>query len=113
MAMQNAGMRIVFTARHPAEAHLIRGMLEADGIRAVVRNDQLYGAFGEIPVLPTVWIVDDSEADCSSELIVGFLCGSAARAHGYERWTCVHCGEVLEGQFTDCWNCGSSRPQIT
>ena len=43
-------MKHVFTAKHPTEAHLIRGMLEAEGIRAEVRGDQLYGAFGELPV---------------------------------------------------------------
>ncbi|MGH7830408.1 MAG: DUF7577 domain-containing protein, partial [Candidatus Binatia bacterium] len=26
-----------------------------------------------------------------------------------EPWQCRKCGEVIEGQFTDCWNCGSSQ----
>ena len=55
-------MKPVYTARHPAEAHLIRGMLEAGGIRAEVRGDQLYGAFGELPVLPSVWILEIGRA---------------------------------------------------
>jgi hypothetical protein len=24
-------------------------------------------------------------------------------------WTCAKCGEVLEPQFSQCWNCGSPR----
>ena len=55
-------MKPVYTAKHPTEAHLIKGMLEAEGIRAEVKGDQLYGAFGELPVLPTVWILDDTLA---------------------------------------------------
>ena len=25
-------------------------------------------------------------------------------------WRCVTCGEVIEGQFSQCWRCGSERP---
>ena len=104
-------MKQVHVAKHPAEAHLIRGMLEAEGVRAEVRGDQLYGAFGELPVLPTVWIVDESLAERADRLVVDFLRGTAAQRYGHERWTCAHCGEMLEGQFTTCWQCGQTRPQ--
>ena len=103
-------MKLVFTAKHPTEAHLIRGMLEAEGIRAEVRGDQLYGAFGELPVLPTVWILDPADDSDANRLVGEFLRGTPARRHAHERWTCANCGEMLEGQFTDCWNCGNSRP---
>ena len=103
-------MKLVHTAKHPTEAHLIRGMLEAEGIRAIVKGDQLYGAYGELPVLPTVWILDDTLAASANVLVIEFLLGTAARKYGHQRWTCSQCGEVLEGQFTDCWNCGSARP---
>lgn len=101
----------IHTAKHPTEAHLIRGMLEAEGIRAIVRGDQLYGAYGELPVLPTVWILDDTLAAQANLLVIEFLRGTAARKYGHQRWTCGQCGEILEGQFTDCWNCGSARTQ--
>ena len=103
-------MKRVHTARHPAEAHLVKGMLEAEGIRATVLGDQLYGAYGELPVLPTVWVLDETLARHADALVVDFLRGAAAQRHRGERWTCAHCGESLEGQFTDCWNCGASRP---
>ena len=25
-------------------------------------------------------------------------------------WTCPRCGEDVESQFSECWNCGSERP---
>jgi len=102
-------MKLVYTAKHPTEAHLIRGMLEAEGIRAEVKGDQLYGAFGELPVLPTVWILDDTLAAQADRVVIDFLHGTAARKYGHERWTCHQCGESLEGQFTDCWKCGARR----
>jgi hypothetical protein len=104
-------MKRVHTAKHPTEAHLIKGMLEAEGIRASVLGDQLYGAYGELPVLPTVWVMDDTLAAQADRLVIDFLRGSAARWHRDERWTCAHCAENLEGQFTECWKCGATRPQ--
>jgi hypothetical protein len=103
-------MKLVHTARHPAEAHLIRGILESHGIRAEVKGDQLYGAFGELPVLPTVWIFEEALASDADRLIIDFLRGGAALRHAHERWSCPRCGEALEGQFTDCWQCGAPRP---
>lgn len=102
-------MKLVYTAKHPTEAHLIKGMLEAAGIRAEVKGDQLYGAFGELPVLPTVWIIDDTLAAQADRVVIDFLQGNAARKYGHERWTCANCGEILEGQFTECWKCGAAR----
>ena len=104
-------MKLIHTAKHPTEAHLIRGMLEAEGIRALIKGDQLYGAYGELPVLPTVWIFDDALAMHADRLVIDFLRGSAAHKYGHQRWTCAQCGENLEGQFTDCWKCGAARPK--
>ena len=104
-------MKLVHTAKHPTEAHLIKGMLEAEGVRAVVKGDQLYGAYGELPVLPTVWILDDTLAAHAGQVVTDFLHGAAARKYGHQRWTCAQCGEALEGQFTECWKCGAGRPQ--
>ena len=106
-------MKLVFTAKHPTEAHLIRGMLASEGINAEVQGDQLYGAFGELPVLPTVWIRDPADEADAVRLVGEFLRGTPARRHHHERWVCGSCGESLEGQFTDCWNCGAARPAAT
>jgi hypothetical protein len=39
----------VFVAQHPTEAHVIKGLLEAEGIRAEVRGESLFGVRGEAP----------------------------------------------------------------
>ena len=54
-------------------------------------------------------IVEELAAE-ADQLIIDFLQGAASRQFGHERWTCPRCGERLEGQFTDCWQCGSPRP---
>jgi hypothetical protein len=85
-------MKPIFTAKHPAEAHLIRGVLESAGIPAEVRGDQLYGAFGELPVLPTVWIATADAGAEARRLIADFLNGTPAHRHQHERWVCAGCG---------------------
>jgi len=52
----------VFTAQHPTQAHLMKGVLESRGIPSEVRGEDLFGARGEIPVweaLPEIWVNDD------------------------------------------------------
>jgi hypothetical protein len=59
-------MKQVFVAQHPFEAHLVKGLLESNGIAAEIRGESLFGARGETPVtpdtLPSVWVVDDGDA---------------------------------------------------
>ena len=45
-------MKQVFVAQHPAEAHFVKGLLEADGIRAEVQGESLFGVRGEAPATP-------------------------------------------------------------
>jgi Putative prokaryotic signal transducing protein len=106
-------MKPLHTARHVTEAHLIRGYLESQGIATVVRGEYLTGGIGELPAdLCKVWVIDDSDFARADDLLQQFLQGEAARTHAHERWHCANCGENLEGQFTDCWNCGASRPHV-
>jgi len=89
------------------EAAHIRNVLEACGIPAQLKNDRLWGAVGEIPILeawPQVWV--ERESDISKAR----ACLSALeRAPDRPAWTCRHCGEWLEGQFLACWHCGRER----
>jgi hypothetical protein len=59
-------MKQVFVARNPAEAHIVKGLLESRGITAEVRGEALWGTRGETPLtpdtLPTVWVLDDKKA---------------------------------------------------
>ena len=42
-------MKSVFSASHSIEAHLVKGLLEANGIAAMVAGDFLQGGIGELP----------------------------------------------------------------
>jgi hypothetical protein len=100
----------VHAARTAAEAHLVRGFLISHGIPAEVRGEFLTSGWGELPVdVCSVWVTDDAQFDAANDLLVAFFSGSYARMFSGERWTCPHCGEKLEGQFTQCWSCGTAR----
>lgn len=112
MVAFSLGSRVkpLHTARHAAEAHLIRGYLESQGIDALVRGEFLVGGIGELPAdLCKVWVIDDHDWPRADELLKRFLQGTDAREHAHEYWRCAQCQEVIEGQFTDCWNCGTAR----
>jgi hypothetical protein len=64
-------MRRVFTTPRSFEAHLIWGLLEANGIEAVVMDDELAGMLiGWVTSMRSaVWVVDDAEAGRAEALI--------------------------------------------
>lgn len=104
-------MKPIHTARHVTEAHLICGYLQSQGVNALVRGEYLAGGIGELPAgLCKVWIADDAEFARADRLLQAFLRGEAARLHDTAGWRCPQCNEDIEGQFTDCWQCGAPRP---
>jgi hypothetical protein len=94
----------VFSTHNLQLAHHKKNLLEAEGIRAVVRNEMLSSAMGELPPAETqmeVWIVEDRHYERAQEILL-------ARPAGPD-WKCA-CGETLGPQFTQCWKCGAYRP---
>ena len=98
-------MKRVYSSYSLAAAHHARNLLEAEGIRATVRNEMLSSAMGELP-----------PAECQAEVWV-LREGDAVRAETVLReppaagapWRCATCTESCEPQFTQCWRCGSFR----
>jgi hypothetical protein len=106
-------LKKVYIAKNPADAHLLKGLLEGENIEAEVRGEFLYGVRGEVPITPdtcpSVWIMDDSEYDRSMELVSAFREGEPRIPVEAGTWRC-RCGEENEFQFTECWSCGTTRP---
>ena len=96
-------MKRVYSSFNLAAVHHARNLLEAEGIQAVVRNEMLSSAMGELPPVECqaeVW-VRKVDAQRAEEIL-------QRKASGPE-WTCQSCGEVLGPQFTQCWRCGTYR----
>ncbi len=102
-------MKRLHVAKHAAEAHMVRGFLESAGITSIVRGEFLSGGIGELPAdVCAVWLLNDEEFAQADKLVRDFLRGATAQTRA--PWHCAQCGESLEGQFTECWNCGTARP---
>ena len=86
----------------------IKDILQEEGINCMIKNLNLAGALGEIPPIecwPEVWILEDEDYDRASGIVEDLLKESTKYRTS---WVC-HCGEKIEGQFTNCWNCGTAR----
>lgn len=106
-------MRQVYSAEHPTEAHIVKGILESAGIEAVVKGDILFSARGEIPITPetapSVWILEESRYNDARRLVRRYEQANSGNLSSGDMWTCMSCAEKLEGQFTHCWKCGEAK----
>ena len=101
-------MKRIYSSFNLAAVHHARNLLDAEGIRAVVKNEMLSSAMGELPPAECqteLWVVRDSEAARAEAVL-----RSALSAKSGPPWACASCGELCEPQFTQCWRCGRDRP---
>jgi hypothetical protein len=89
-------------------AHL-RNVVGLHGINCVTRKLDLATAAGELPPVecwPELWIIDD-ERFAEAEAILKKTLGPLEPVK--KPWICSSCGEEIEGQFSECWQCGRER----
>jgi hypothetical protein len=94
----------VFSSYNLQIVHHAKNLLEAAGIRAIVRNEFLSSGMGELPPAecqPELWVLSDSDVPRAEELL-------RFPSPSKPDWRCA-CGEMLGGQFTQCWHCGALR----
>lgn len=102
-------MKRVYTSQNVVLPGFLRQVLEQRGIGCVIRNEHLGGAAGEVPVnecWPELWVTDDRDEGLARSLIDAALRSDEGR----KPWSCPRCGEQIEDQFAQCWNCGELRP---
>ena len=99
-------MRRIAQAPNIAIATFWSDVLCQAGIPASVQRQFLGSAAGELPpdqCLPEIWITHDHQADEARRLLDQVL------SLPQRRWHCA-CGELVEGGFESCWNCGRPMP---
>lgn len=100
-------MKRLATADNLLTATLWQQVLQDAGIACDVRNQFLGGAVGELPadqVAPQLWLRDAGDEDRARALLA-----ELRQPRNLPNWTCPHCAERLEGQFFQCWSCGTTR----
>ena len=104
-------MKRVYVSADIVQCGWLESVLVADGIACLVRNRYLGGAIGELPLneaWPEIWVVDDHNAARAERLLDAALAPRKPRAD----WSCGQCGEIMEGQFQQCWKCGEEPPPV-
>lgn|SRR5690554_3751518 len=84
-------------------------LLKQAGIACRLTGVHLQGAAGGVPVDqsgPDLWIENPQDREAAMRIIDGWADASSAnRPH----WHCDVCGEWMEPQFSECWQCGATR----
>ena len=95
-------MRRLAQAPNIAIAALWVDVLKQAGFSASMQRYFLGGLAGELPpdqCLPEIWLTHDEEEVRAKELL------HQLQNMPQRRWLCS-CGELIEGGFEQCWNCG-------
>ena len=90
----------------------MKSLLESRGIRCEIRNDGGVSVAGEVPftqVYPELWVLSNADVPTAKAFIAEYEETLQAPPPGPD-WTCTSCGELVEGQFSECWNCGKQAP---
>jgi hypothetical protein len=113
-------MRHVHTGRDEMDAHFVKGLLEQEGIEAVVTGENLEATWSTLPLsdksLPGVWVREEDEERAmllvsDYEQVDRVNAEPAVEDAPRPTWKCSNCGEAVEEQFSECWKCGHSRPE--
>ena len=97
-------MKRIYSSFNLAAVHHAKNLLAAEGIPAVVKNEFLSSAMGDLPPAECqaeLWLLDPRDAARAEQLLF------RPEPQG-EDWTC-RCGERCGPQFTQCWRCGAYR----
>jgi len=86
------------------EAQVLVTHLNDENIESFIDKDDAGGMHPHLQVARGVKIlVKEEDLDKAKKVIENKSSNSS------ESWTCENCGEVHEGQFKVCWNCGNER----
>ena len=107
-------MKMIYSARDSMDAEFVKGILDEQGIESVIQGAALSNVLGSmatnLDATPEIWVREEDEQR-AIVAVSGFKSGAPPAADAQANlWKCPQCGEQIEGQFTECWNCGESRP---
>lgn len=98
-------LKLIYSAPNLLLVRHWKNLLESHGIACIIKNANLNSAAGELPPTecwPELWLTDDQHYREARQLLDRDQTDQPS-------WTCPNCGELLEGQFDQCWNCGEHR----
>ncbi len=80
-------------------------VLKLNGIQSAIVNELLNVSIGGMGCTPELW-VSEHDLERAFEIIEN----TDAESTEFEgTQVCPNCNEEVEGQFSECWNCGTPR----
>jgi hypothetical protein len=98
-------MKMVYSNESILLSSNVKNLVEAQGIKAFIKNEFSQGAVGEISVFdswPEVWITNDKDFERATEIV-----NELQSSNEGEDWVCQKCSEQNASSFEVCWNCGT------
>jgi hypothetical protein len=95
-----------YTAANLQDAHILLGLLHAEGIEARIFNASAQGGLGEIPftnTYPELWLLHERDVPRARLVFAQFEHPSSGMARATR---CTACGEDNPAGFEICWSCG-------
>jgi membrane protease subunit (stomatin/prohibitin family) len=104
-------LREVMICYNDLDAEIVKGNLEKDGIDVYISRDDCGGMEPQLQMTEGIKVmVPSGQMNSAIALLQGMEeRASIEKANPKTQWQCENCGEILESQFTDCWNCGVAR----
>ncbi len=99
-------MRRLAQTPNIAIAQLWCDMLSDQGFETTVQRYFISSIAGDVPpdqCAPELWLIDASQYDAA------LLALRQIQYTPQRRWVCAGCAELVEGGFTQCWNCGLAQ----
>ena len=101
------GLKLIFSTVDELMAHHLSNVLKNRGFESSVKNSNLADvALPRVLAQFEVWVSEDKFAE-AERVLEEVLSSEESATHP---WNCPKCGETAEGQFTECWSCGCSKP---
>jgi hypothetical protein len=99
-------MKRIVASPNSAELGLLKSRLEAEGIPCHIRNEQVAQVIPTTAFAGELCVLDEADYPRAMKLYEGW---QQTPTESQQPWTCLRCGEKLEGQFASCWKCGAGR----
>jgi YgiT-type zinc finger domain-containing protein len=103
--MTRMNLKTVYSASSISLVSIFQNILEGYGIKCWIKNEFLFAGIGEIPPIECwpLLCVNDEDYEEAKRIVA-----EALSEKNIPAWKCDSCGEIIEGQFSACWNCGKS-----
>ena len=104
----------IYFAATEMQGEFLAQVLGSHGIEAQTAGGALTTLAGYLPTTyaRTRVLVDEADVERAKAIVQDFedsRKNPKPAATAAESWVCSNCGELVEPQFTDCWNCQTPR----